>query len=103
MVSPAIDQLSVFITPWMKPTSIQRATSSACRVNDRLQQREIGPLGTGDVGVMPGDDVVGERLHPGVVAARGEELEGADADVARRHPGQHGAGQHGFAQHAARR
>src|SRR5262250_2830652 len=28
------------------------------------------------------DDVIGESLHPGLLAASGEELEGADTDVA---------------------
>ena len=37
--------------------------------------------------------------HAVGVAARGEELEGADADMARRHAGQHRAGQHGLAHH----
>ena len=31
MVSPAIEQLSVFITPWMKPASSHFATSAAWR------------------------------------------------------------------------
>ena len=31
MVSPEMEQLSVFITPWMKPSCIQRAISAACR------------------------------------------------------------------------
>ena len=31
MVSPEMLMLSVFITPWMKPTPIQRAISCACR------------------------------------------------------------------------
>jgi len=31
MVSPEIDVLSVFMTPWMNPTSSQRATRLACR------------------------------------------------------------------------
>ena len=43
--------------------------------------------------------MVGELPHRLGVAARGEILEGADADVARGHAGQHGAGQHGLAHH----
>ena len=31
IVSPETVMLSVFITPWMKPTCIQRATSELCR------------------------------------------------------------------------
>ena len=99
MVSPEIDMLSVFITPWMKPTSSQRATSSAWRAIDAFEQRAIGALGLGDVRIVPGDDVVGEQAHAVGVAARGEELEGADADVARGHARQHRAGQHGLAHH----
>ena len=44
-------------------------------------------------GVVPRDDVIGEapdRIH---ISARREELEGADADVARRDAGQYRAGQ----------
>ena len=79
--------LSVFITPWMKPTSSQRATSSACRAMTRFEQRAIGALGLGGLRVVPGDDVVGEQPHALGVAARGEILEGADADVAGRRRG----------------
>ena len=43
--------------------------------------------------------MVGEPPHAVGVAARGEKLEGADADMARRHAGQHRAGQHGLADH----
>ena len=31
IVSPDTVMLSVFMTPWMKPTCIQRATSEHCR------------------------------------------------------------------------
>ena len=37
--------LSVFMTPWMKPTSSQRATSSACARDHALEQRAVGLLG----------------------------------------------------------
>ena len=82
MVSPETEVLSVFMTPWMKPTSIQRATSSAWRCGHGRQQRVIGPLGLRRVGIMPCDDVVGEPPHPLGIAAGGEELEGADANMA---------------------
>ncbi len=42
IVSPEIVMLSVFITPWMKPTCSQRAISAACRVADGFVEREIG-------------------------------------------------------------
>ena len=41
--------LSVFMTPWMKPTSSQRATRSACARDDGFEQRAIGPVGAGRV------------------------------------------------------
>ena len=68
--------------------------------DDAFEQRMIGALGLGDIRIVPGDDVVGELAHALGVAARGEELEGADADVARRHAGEHGTGQHGLALNA---
>ena len=52
---------------------------------------------------MPRDDVVGELAHAVGVAACGEELEGADADMACGHAGEHGAGQHGLAHHVLAR
>ena len=93
MVSPAIDVLSVFMTPWMKPTSSQRATRSAWRAITALEQRAIGLLARRRLGIVAGDDVVGEQAQRLDVAARGEELEGADADVAGRHARQDRAGQ----------
>ena len=48
---------------------------------------------------MPRDRVLGQFAHAFHVAARGIELEGPDADVARRHACQHCAGQHVFAVH----
>ena len=48
MVSPEIEVLSVFITPWMKPTSSQRATRSAWRATTRFEQRVIGAIGVGE-------------------------------------------------------
>ena len=33
--------LSVFITPWMKPTFIQRAIERRLRVEHRLEEREV--------------------------------------------------------------
>ena len=49
---------------------------------------------------MPGDDVIGQPPHALGVAARGEKLERADADVAGGDAGEHGAGQRRLAHHA---
>ncbi len=82
MVSPAIDMLSVFITPWMKPTSCQRATSDALARDHGVEQRAIRVPGAGGVRIVPRRYIVGEQLHRFAVAALGEELEGADTDMA---------------------
>ena len=66
----------------------------------RFQQRVIGALGARRFRIVPGDDVIGEPPHALGIAARREELEGADPDVARRDAGQHRARQRGLAQHA---
>ncbi|ETZ96493.1 hypothetical protein I545_6970 [Mycobacterium kansasii 662] len=52
--------LSVFITPWTKPTSIQCAISDACAADHRFEQRQIGMLGVGGRRVMAHDRVVGQ-------------------------------------------
>ena len=46
---------------------------------------------------MPRDDVISEAPDRIQIPLRREELEGADADVARRDPGQYRAGQRRFA------
>ena len=66
MVSPEIEQLSVFMTPWMKPTSSQRATSSAWRATTRFEQRVIGRSASRSLRIVARDDVVGERRTPSV-------------------------------------
>ena len=61
-----------------------------------VEERAVPVRGVNRFWVVPRDDVIGEmpdRLH---IPARGEELKGADADVARRDAGQHGAGQRHF-------
>ena len=80
----------------MKPTSSHLAISSAWRAMTRSRSSAVGVRGASSFGVVAGDDVIGEmpdRLH---ISARGKELKGADADVARRDAGQHGAGQRHF-------
>ena len=37
--------LSVFMTPWTNPTSIQRATSAACASTTAVEEREVRLLG----------------------------------------------------------
>ena len=85
--------LSVFITPWMNPTSIQRATSDGLGLDDGLVEGEVRVLGVGRVRVVAGDGVVGEAGQQRRVAVLGGVLERADAQVAAGDPGQHGAGQ----------
>ena len=65
-----------------------------------IQQRVIGALGLRQMRIVAADHMIGEAAHAISVAARGEELEGADTDMAGRHAGQHRAGQHRLAHHA---
>ena len=87
------------MTPWMKPTSIHRATSSACRAMTRIEQGAIGVDLVACIGIVPRDHMVGEQTQRFAVAAGSEELEGADADMAFGNARQHRAGQHGLAHH----
>ena len=52
--------LSVFMTPWTKPTSIHRATSDACAATTASNSARYGLLGLGGRRVVPGDRVVGQ-------------------------------------------
>ena len=62
MVSPAIDMLSVFITPWMKPTRIQlRDQLGLARSTTCSSSARYGVSAAGRIRVVAGDDVVGER------------------------------------------
>ena len=71
--------------PHVHPAGDQRCLG----VDDGAQQREIGlPLGS-DLREMALDHVIGKLAHAVDVAARGEELEGADAHEARRHSRQY--------------
>ena len=100
MVSPEMVVLSVFITPWMKPTCIQRATSDACGLDDCFEQGEVRVGRVSGVGVVAGDGVVGQSAHEcGIAAGRGV-LERADAQVAGGDTGEHSARQHAFAHDA---
>src|SRR5271166_262945 len=60
---------------------------------DGLKQRQSGPLGVAGLGEVTINDVVGKTFDGFQVAARGEILEGSDADVAGCDTGQHGSAQ----------
>ena len=61
------------MTPWMKPTSSQRATRSACRAIDAFEQRVIGALGMRQLAGSAGDDVIRQPPHAIGIAARRED------------------------------
>ena len=103
MVSPEIEVLSVFMTPWMNPTSSQRDDQIGLARDDAVQQRMIGAVGICRIRIMPRDDVIGELPHGLGIAARGEILEGSDPDVAGGDAGQDSAGQRRLAQARSRR
>ena len=98
MVSPEIVVLSVFMTPWTNPTSIQRATSDACASTTR-RYRSRYRLGRRRPRVVTGDGVVGECTQQVPVAGRGRVLECAHAQMARGYPGEHRARQRPFPAH----
>ncbi len=94
MVSPDIAMLSVFITPWMKPTPIHLRDQCSLPGDHGVQKIQRGF----DLGVMTCDDVIGQGLQGVGILPRREILKGADPDVAGRDAGQDCAGQGGFAQ-----
>ena len=100
MVSPEMDVLSVFITPWMKPSSIHCATRRACRAITPSKQRAVRLLRLRGLGVVPGDRVVSQHARGFDVALGGEVLEGADAEVARCDAGEDGSRQEALAEHS---
>ena len=101
MVSPEMEVLSVFMTPWMKPRSIHCATRRAWRAMTPSRNARYGLRRLRGFGVVAGDGVVGERAEGFGVAARGEVLEGADAEMAGGDAGEDGAGLDGLADDAA--
>ncbi len=89
--------LSVFITPWMNPTSIHCATSAACASRTVSKKRERGHLGGRRCGRMTVDRVVEQpRQHRGIVERCGV-LEGADTEVTGGDTHEHRAGLHRLA------
>ncbi len=62
-------------------------------VADGVEEGEVGVRGGGECGIVTEDRVVGELFDFGVIAARREELESADADVAGSDAGEDGTGQ----------
>ena len=60
--------LSVFITPWMNPTSCHRAIERGLAVHDRAEELQILSRGVGQFRVVTVDRVVGQhpqaRLRP---------------------------------------
>ncbi len=78
--------LSVFITPWQKPTACHCATMAAVRSLTCSRNAAYGVagerLGPAAFGVVPVDDVVGELAQLVVLLARREVLEMPEADEA---------------------
>ena len=91
--------LSVFITPWMKPTSCQRAIEGRLPREDRVEQREIRFRRIGELRVVPRPRVVRQRPRRPRVLVRRRPLHGADADMARGNAREHCALEHRLAIH----
>ena len=85
--------LSVFMTPWTKPTPSQRATRFACASMTRSSRASASLPLPAALRVVARERVGGERDQRLAVVARGEELERADAEVARGHAREDRAGQ----------
>src|SRR5882762_3919793 len=120
MVSPETAMLSVFITPWTKPTCIQLATRAACRrargsggdpatvglcpgsalsrgegrgaAPSGVAAGQMGPLRVLRPGIVPIQDIVRQSPDRLLIPARGEVFESAHPDVARGHAGEDGPG-----------
>ena len=67
------------------------------RTDNRIEKRKGRIVRLARSRPMPVDDMVGQKAQRLGVPAHVEILEGADADMACRNPGQHGAGLAGFA------
>ena len=93
--------LSVFITPWMKPTVHPLRHQRRLARTHGLEQGQRGALALRCRRVVPGDGVVGEPTQQVEVAGGAGVLEAAHAQVAAGHAGEHGAGQHDLPLHPA--
>ena len=91
--------LSVFITPWTKPTSIQLRDQRRLGGDHRIEQCQVRVLGGGGVGVVPGDRVIGQPAQQVDVVGGPRVLEAPDPQVAARDPGENRSGQQGLAVH----
>ena len=89
--------LSVFITPWMKPTSCQRAIRYACRSRIASNSAMLRLRRIGELRVVSRARVVRKRPHGFLVLVCRCPLHGADANMARGHARQHGAVEHRLA------
>ena len=67
--------------------------------DDSFEQGAVGVLGLGGRGIVAGDGMVREHTQALDIAPSGEELERADADMARRDAGEDGPGQHRLTDH----
>ena len=85
--------LSVFITPWTNPTSIHRATSSACASTTRRYSSRYGFSASAASGWWRAMAWSARRAQHVGVAGGGGVLERAHPQVARGHPAEHRAGQ----------
>ena len=89
--------LSVFMTPWMNPTSIHCVDERRLRVDHALEEGEVRVLRLRRVRVVAADRVVREPAHELRPPGHRRVLERADADVARGDAREHGTGQHRLA------
>jgi hypothetical protein len=93
MVSPEIVMLSVFITPWMKPTFIHCAISARLAPATRFAAGQVAAFARRPGRVVAGDGVVGQRRSASNSPRAAKILEGAHAQMAGGHARQHRAGQ----------
>ena len=95
---PEIVMLSVFITPWTKPTVHPAGNQPRLSVANRGKEAKVRVIRFVKFGVVSSNAVVGELFHLLRFSARGEELERADPYVAGCDTGQHRSWEYTFAQ-----
>ena len=96
--------LSVFITPWQKPTACHCAISRAVRRATSSQQRQQRQRRVAALGIEAVDHAVDQPAQRGHVVGRVREvLEVAEAQEAGRHARHDGRGLDRFAAHRQRR